>query len=165
MKNTVNGLKSYVDLGEWRGHEIEYWIEKGEFKSTSAGVTGKSLAEVKRLIDEQEKKTYVPVSAYRANTSMFGRSGVGDPFKLVRPAQSVRVRFSRENEPEVWAIGPDGKRGKYSLNDFVPATPVNLRKIELAKQKYQTAKAIEKEADKILAGIERAPMPEEKTED
>lgn len=128
MSEIVNGLRNRADLGTWRGHDVVYDIDANGFYSESAGVTGKTLAEIKRLIDEKAKKKYVPYDAIAIGTygGMSGQKAV-----VIAPADSRHV----------WVM-IDGSRQKRPVSDLTKDT-------QQARAAVNEAKSLRDEADKL----------------
>lgn len=158
----VNGLKSSVELGEWRGHDVEFDVEKNCYHSGSAGIRdAKTLAEIKRLIDAQVRKKYRPIRALYLGSSWSSDVKLA-PHVIVAPAFTAS-RYGGRSEAQVWVTEPPkGGRQKLELERFCLDTPANRAKIEEAIHCRKQSEAWRKKADKIVAEIPRCKsMPEE----
>lgn len=157
MTDRVNALKN-GDLGEWRGHDVRFDVDKLTFYSESAGIRdAKTLAEVKRLIDAQARKKYRPIKALHVGGGRYsygsGRTAKIEPYTIVAPAFSASRYGGRDREVEVWAINSKGGREKLSLCGFVLDTPANRVVIERARALVTESKRIDKESDKVMDSL------------
>lgn len=150
--NTVNNLKPKADLGEWRGHDVELDVEKGTFGSESAGLSGcNTIAEVKRLIDAQEKRTYRTVKAFVIGAYGGGAKAV----TILSPAQKRNYMGDESKNRHFWVKNEHGSRTKERGDTLVQNTQQTRAQInEVARLKAE-AKALSDKAYAIIAALPR----------
>lgn len=150
--NTVNNLKRKADLGEWRGHDVELDVEKGTFGSDSAGLSGcNTIAEVKRLIDAQEKRKYQPVKAFIVGT--FG--GGANAVTILSPAQKRNYMGGESKNRHFWVKNQHGSRTKERGDVLVQDTSQNRAKINEATKLRAVAKELNDKATAIIDALPR----------